>query len=58
MSSEKQITALWARLFRGQPVTTETVTEAQGLLAELRPHSPLLFRLERELEEIRALHKV
>jgi hypothetical protein len=45
---------LWRKLFRGQEVTTEIITQAENLLNELGPESPLRFRLAQELSEIQA----
>lgn len=56
MLNEGHVTMLWQKLFRGQVITTETFTKADELLEELRPESPLRFRYEKELGEIRVLH--
>lgn len=56
MLNESHVTMLWQKLFRGQVVTTETFTKADELIEELRPESPLRFRFEKELGEIRVMH--
>lgn len=56
MLNEGHVTMLWQKLFRGQAITTETFIRADELIEELRPESPLRFRYEKELGEIRVLH--
>jgi len=53
MLNERDVTMLWRKLFRGQEITTLTLGKAQALLDQLRPESPLRFRLTEELEELR-----
>jgi hypothetical protein len=55
MLNEGHVTMLWQNLFRGQEITPDTIKKAAKLLDELRPESPLRFRLETELEEIRTM---
>ena len=57
MLDERDATRLWQRLFRGQTVTSQTLTEAESLLNRLKPESPLRLRYSVELEEIRTMHK-
>lgn len=57
MLTESDATRLWQRLFRGQEITSQTLVEADSLVNELRPESPLRLRLSTELEEIRNLHQ-
>lgn len=56
MLNEGHVTMLWQKLFRGQAITAETFTRADELIEELRPESPLRFRYEKELSEIRIMH--
>lgn len=55
MLSEFDATRLWQQLFRGQPITSLTLAEAESMLNQLPPESPLRLRLSTELEEIRRL---
>lgn len=55
MLNEGNVTMLWQNLFRGKEITADTIKKAAKLLEELRPESPLRFRLETELEEIRTM---
>lgn len=55
MLDERDATRMWQRLFRGQAVTSQTLAEAESVVDNLRPESPLRLRLSQELEEIRAL---
>jgi hypothetical protein len=48
---------MWHQLFRGQAITPQTLAEAETLVNELSPESPLRLRLSTELEEIRSLHE-
>lgn len=57
MLDERDATRLWRQLFRGQPITSLTLTEAETLVNGLHPESPLRLRLFTELEELRILHK-
>lgn len=52
---ESDVARLWQRLFSGQAVTAETFAKAEELVDELKPESPLRFRLAAELEDIRDL---
>ena len=56
MLNERDASRLWRRLFRGQEITSLTLTEADALIDDMPPESPLRVRLFRELEEIRKLH--
>jgi P2-related tail formation protein len=42
-------------LFRTQEIDEGTFAQAERLLSELRPESPLRHRLEAELEELRTI---
>jgi len=57
MLDERDATRLWQQLFRGQTITSQTLVEAESVVNELSPESPLRLRLSTELEEIRELHK-
>ena len=58
MLKESEANRLWQQLFRGQTVTSLTLIEADKLLQEMNPESPLRLRLSAELEELRNLHEV
>lgn len=53
MLTERDATRLWQRLFRGQPITALTYTEAESVIDGLPSESPLRLRLSTELDEIR-----
>ena len=57
MLNEGQVALLWQRLFAEQQVTPESLDRADELIEQLRAESPLRFRLERELREIRQLQQ-
>ena len=57
MMDEYDANRMWKKLFRGQPITSLTLAEAESLLNKMRPESPLRLRLSTELEEIRGLHQ-
>ncbi len=57
MLNEGQVTLLWQRLFAEEPVTAQGLQRAAELIEQLRAESPLWFRLERELHEIRQLQR-
>jgi hypothetical protein len=57
MLNEGQVRLLWERLFSAGSVSPECMSRANELIDELRPESPLRFRLEKELVDIRKLHK-
>ena len=56
MLDESDARRLWQQLFRGQQITSLTLNEADSLLKQMHPESPLRLRLAAELEEIRDLH--
>ena len=56
MLNEGQVALLWERLFREQAVSPESLQRADELIEQLRAESPLRFRLEKELKEIRQMH--
>ena len=55
MLDERDATRMWQRLFRGQTITSQTLTEAELLISKLNPESPLRLRLSTKLEENRSL---
>jgi hypothetical protein len=57
MLNERDATRLWQQLFRGQTITSQTLTEAESILNELSDESPLRLRFSTELEEVRRLHE-
>lgn len=57
MLEERDATRMWQQLFRGRKITAQTLEEAETVVEELHPESPLRLRLSTELEEIRCLHQ-
>ena len=55
MLTESEITRSWRKLFTRDECGDEAFVEAEGLLDELRPESPLRHRLSIELNELRTL---
>lgn len=55
MINEGQVALMWQRLFAEQGITPQCLSRAEELIDELRAESPLRFRLEQELREIRLL---
>jgi hypothetical protein len=53
--TEQEISRSWRNLFRSKELNEGIFTQAERLLAELRPESPLRHRLETELEELRKI---
>ena len=53
MLTEQQIIRSWQKLFHHGEFDDETFDKAEALLAELRPESPLRYRLGGELKELR-----
>ena len=51
------MTIAWRNLFHGKEVTSESLAKAEALLDDLSGESPLYFRLNRELEELKAMSK-
>jgi len=54
--TESEVSRSWNRLFKSTDLTTDTFDNAENLLDELRPESPLRHRLGNELEELREIH--
>lgn len=57
MLDEPDARRLWQQLFRGQVITSLTLSEAEQLLEDMPPESPLRLRYATELDEIRRLHQ-
>lgn len=55
MMNEGQVSLQWQRLFANQIVTPENLQVADELIEQLRAESPLRFRLQQELREIRQI---
>lgn len=55
MLNERDVTTMWRNLFRGKEVTSQSLDEAEELLDDLSPESPLRVRLSTELEELRKM---
>jgi hypothetical protein len=50
---EREILNAWHNLFRSRPPTPETLATAEQLLSGIGGESPIRFRLEAELEELK-----
>ncbi len=57
MLTESDIQISFRKLFQSATVDAETLEQAELLLDELRPESPLRHRLREELESIRRFHE-
>ena len=55
MLTEQEVSRSWVKLFRGHELTNDRVTQAEALVENLRPESPLRHRLSTELDEVREL---
>jgi hypothetical protein len=56
--TEEEVQRSFRRLFaRNRQLDPDAFDKAEALLEELRPESPLRIRLQRELEELRKLHR-
>ncbi|WP_148071793.1 hypothetical protein [Bythopirellula goksoeyrii] len=55
MLTENEVSRTWSRLFK-DGLTEDAFDNADNLLSELRPESPLRHRLELELGELRKMH--
>jgi hypothetical protein len=51
--TESEVQRSFRLLFKGGQYNEETFNKAEALLEELRPESPLRFRLATELDELR-----
>jgi hypothetical protein len=55
--TEEEVQRSFRRLFRNdRKVPADAFDKAEALLDELRPESPLRYRLQQELEELREIH--
>jgi hypothetical protein len=52
---EHDATLAWRRLFQGQEITPDALTEAEAILEGMNGESPLHLRLANELKELRKL---
>ena len=57
MLNEHDACNKWRNLFGGAEIEDETLNEAQQLLDQLPPESPVRLRLANELDEIRGLKR-
>ena len=56
MLTEYEVARSWSQVFKGSKVEAATFDQAEQLLEELRPESPLRHRLTLELDELRTIH--
>ncbi len=56
MLNEQDATRMWHKLFRGQAITSLTLSKAEALVEQLNLESPLRLRFSAELAEIRNKH--
>ena len=57
MLTEQEVARSWRSVFHLKGVTEEAFIQAEHLLEELRPESPLWHRLNAELRELRELKR-
>ena len=58
MLTEAEVQRSFRRLFRqDRTLESDAFEKAEALLDELRPESPLRYRLEQELAELRTMHE-
>ena len=50
---EREILNAWHNLFRSRPANSEILTSAEQIIGGLSDESPIRFRLEAELEELK-----
>jgi hypothetical protein len=55
MLTEHDVLTMWRQLFQDHEINDTTMTQAEELLENLRPESPLRSRLVTELDEIQKL---
>ena len=55
MLTEQEVSKSWSEIFKGNKFESDAFDQAEELLEELRPESPLRHRLTHELEELRTL---
>ena len=56
MLTEQEVSHSWSLVFKGSKFDPDTFDQAEQLLEQLRPESPLRHRLMHELEELRTIH--
>ena len=56
MLTENEVSRSWNRLFKDSNFSSDAFDNAEDLLDELRPESPLRHRLSNELDELKKLH--
>ena len=56
MLTEAEVQRSFRKIFIDNAITTESFDKAEELLDELRPESPLRFKMSQELEELRKIH--
>ncbi len=56
MLTEQEISISWGQVLKGKQIEPDAFDQAEQLLEELRPESPLRHRLTHELEELRSIH--
>jgi len=54
--TESEVSRSWNRLFKDSSFSTDALDNAEAMLDELRPESPLRHRLSNELDELKKLH--
>jgi hypothetical protein len=55
--TESEVKRSFQRLFQtGRELAPDVFEKAEALLDELRPESPLRYRLQEQIEELRELH--
>lgn len=55
MLTERDVLTMWRQLFQDNEINGTTMTQAEDLLDNLRPESPLRHRLTTELDDIQKL---
>lgn len=56
MLTEAEVQRSFRKIFQGAPIDESSFDRAETLLEELRPESPLLFKMSQELDELRKIH--
>ena len=54
--TENEVSRSWNRLFGNTQFADDAFDQAEQLLEQLRPESPLRHRLTNELDELRSIH--
>lgn len=55
MLTEAEVQRSFRKLFENSEVTGDKLDKAEDMLDQLRPESPLLHRLQQEVDEMREL---